>query len=184
MNIFMTDPYSSTDCSTKQASNLFPKVPRSGLFQQDLTRGSGCHVDQSGDDTCQFLPRGMPRRLKFVGDQLVIDTCHMCHVAVRPTPVGPSPGGVGTHPPTHHPPPTTTYPGHTPTTHHLPGCFRKFQKSFRKVLEVLERFRKFQKVLEGFRRFQKVLESFGTNSHVTTRHVSKFELRNTSLFEV
>jgi hypothetical protein len=45
----------------------------------------------------------------------VIDTCHMCHVAVRSTPVGPSPGVVGTH---------------APTTHHLPGCFWEVPRVF------------------------------------------------------
>ena len=29
----------------------------------------------------------MPHRLKFDVDQSEIDTCHMCHMAVRPTPV-------------------------------------------------------------------------------------------------
>ena len=60
-----------------------------------LTRGRWCHVDQSGDTTCQFLPRGMLSRLQNGVDQWAIDTCHMCHVAVRPTPVGISPGVVG-----------------------------------------------------------------------------------------
>jgi hypothetical protein len=60
-----------------------------------LTRGRWFHVDQSGDTTCQFLPRGMLSRLQYGVDQWAIDTCHMCHVAVRPTPVGTSPGVVG-----------------------------------------------------------------------------------------
>jgi hypothetical protein len=42
--------------------------------------------------TCQFMPRGMLSRLQNGVDQWAIDTCHMCHVAVRPTPVGTSPG--------------------------------------------------------------------------------------------
>jgi hypothetical protein len=40
----------------------------------------------------------MPRRLKVDVDQSAIDTCHMCHVSVRPTPVGPSPGVFGKFP--------------------------------------------------------------------------------------
>ena len=94
------------------------RTSKNARTNQSLTRGSGCHVDQSGDATCQFLPRGMPRRLKFDVDQSAIDTCHMCHVAVRPTPVRPSSGVVGTHPPSTHPP-TTTYPG---VFGKFPGC--------------------------------------------------------------
>ena len=60
-----------------------------------LTRGRWFHVDQSGDTTCQFLPHGMLSRLQNGVDQWAIDTCHMCHVAVRPTPVRTSPGVVG-----------------------------------------------------------------------------------------
>jgi hypothetical protein len=93
-----------------------------------LTRGSGCHMDQSGDDTCQFVPRGMPRRLQNGVDQWAIDTCHMCHVAVRPTPVGPSLGVVGTHPPTHHPSPTRVFLGSSPGVRKLHGCSGKFPR--------------------------------------------------------
>ena len=80
-------------------------------------------MDQSGDDTCQFLPRGVSRRVQNDVDQSAIDTCHMCHVAVRPTPVGPSSGVVGTHPPTHHPPPTRVFLGSSPGVRKFHGCF-------------------------------------------------------------
>ena len=73
-----------------------------------------------------FLPRGMPRRLRFDVDQSAIDTCHMCHVAVRSTPVGPSSGVVGTHPPIHHPPPTRVFLGSSPGVRKFHGCFEKF----------------------------------------------------------
>jgi hypothetical protein len=43
-----------THSSTKYAGHLFPKVTGSGTFEQDLTRVGVCHVDQSGDDKCQF----------------------------------------------------------------------------------------------------------------------------------
>jgi len=62
---------------------------------QRLTRGSWFHVDQSGDTTCQVLPCGMPSRLQNDVDQWAIDTWHMCHVAVWPTPLGTSPGDLG-----------------------------------------------------------------------------------------
>ena len=81
----------------------------------DLTRGSGCHVDQSGD-TRQFLPRGMPHRLQFDVDQ-----CHVSYVP-RGSPVHSRrtfPGCCG-NPPTQHP----------PTTHHLPGCFWEVPRVF------------------------------------------------------
>jgi hypothetical protein len=68
----------------------------------------------------------MPHRLKFHVDQSAIDTCHICHMAVRPTPVGPSPGVVGTHPPTHHPPPTRVFLGSSPGVRKFHGCFGKF----------------------------------------------------------
>ena len=170
-----TDPYSSTDCSTKQAWNFSQKVPRSGIFLQDLTRGRGCHVDQSADETCQF--------------------CHVaCHVGLNSTSTNerltrvicatwqsdplpqvlPRVVWVPTHPPTtHHPLPPTRVTHPPPTIY--PGAlekFRKFQKSFRKVLEVLQSFRRFQKLLEGFRNFQKVLERIHTSRHVTFRSLS------------
>jgi len=75
-------------CPLLQASKMIRTNGR-------LTRGRWCHVDQSGDTTCQFLPRGMLSRLQDGVDQWAIDTCHMYHVAVRPTPVGTSPGVVG-----------------------------------------------------------------------------------------
>ena len=66
----------------------------------------------------------------------------MCHVAVRPTPVGPSPGVAGTHPPTHHPPPTT-YPGvfgKFPGYLEVPSVFWKVPGTFGEVLDVFEKF--------------------------------------------
>ena len=70
-------------------------------------------MDQSGDDTCQLLPKFW---LKFDVDQSAIATCHMCHVAVRPTPVRPSR--------------VLWEPTHPPTTHHLPGCFWEVPRVF------------------------------------------------------
>jgi hypothetical protein len=100
----------------------------------------------------------------------------MCHVAVRPTLVGPSPGVVGTHPPTHHPPPTRVFLGSSPGVRKFHGCFGKFpgrSGKFRVFLgssgcfwkvpgacfwevllvfwEVPARFRKFPGVLESCR---------------------------------
>jgi hypothetical protein len=68
----------------------------------------------------------MRLRLKFDVAQSAFGTCHMCHVAVRPTPVGPSPGVVGTHPPTHHPPPTRVLLGSSPGVRKFHGCLGKF----------------------------------------------------------
>jgi hypothetical protein len=79
-----------------------------------------------GTTRVKCLPCGMPRRLKFDVDQSVIDTCHMCHVTVRSTPVGPSPGVVGTHPPTHHPPPARVFLGSSPGVRKFHSCFGKF----------------------------------------------------------
>ena len=148
-------------------------------------------MDQSGDDTCQFLPRGMPRRLKFDVDQSAIDTCHMCHVAVRPTPVGPSTGVVGTHPSTH-----------PPTTHHLPGCFWAVPRVFGSSTGVLGSSRDvrgcsgcvwevpgvfgkcpgcFGEVPVRFRKFPGVLEScrvLGPKKHVLRSFRSKAKTRN------
>jgi hypothetical protein len=71
-----------------------------------------------------------------------VNFCHVaCHVGLNSTSTNERltrvicPRGSPTHsrrtfpgwcgnPPTH--PPPTTYPGHPPTTHHLPGCFGKF----------------------------------------------------------
>jgi hypothetical protein len=127
-------------------------------------------VDQSGDDTCHFLPHGMPRRLTFDVDQSAIDTCHVCHVAVRPTPVGPSPGVVGTHPP------PTTYPGvfgKFPGCSEVPRVFWKVPGTFGEVPGVFGKFRVFLEssgcfwevprvfweVPACFRKFPGVLES-------------------------
>jgi hypothetical protein len=116
-------------------------------------------VDQSGDDTCQFLPRGIPRRLKFDVHQSTIDTCHMCHVAVRPTPVRPSPGVAGTHPP-------TTYPGvfgKFPGCSEVPRVFWKVRGSsgcFWEVPGIFGKFRVFLGSSPG------VLGSSGTLSEV------------------
>ena len=102
----------------------------------------------------------MPHRLANGVDQSAIDTCHMCHVAIRPTPVGTSPGVVGTHPPTHHPPPTHEFPGRFgkfqvflgsfPGVREVPGrfgkvprCFRKFPGCFGKFPERWGKFRVF-----------------------------------------
>ena len=105
-----------------------------------------------------FLPRVMPRRFKFDVDQSAIDTCHMCHVAVQPTPVGPSPGVVGTHPPTYHPPPTRVFLGSSPGVRKFSGRSGKFRVCLessgcfwevpRVFWEVPARFRKFPGVLE------------------------------------
>ena len=108
-------------------------------------------MDQSGDDTCQFLPRGMPRRLKFDVDQSAIDTCHMCHVAVRPTLVGPS-RGCCANPPTH--PPPTTYPG---VFGKFPGC-SEVPGTFGEVSGVFGNFRVF---LESSGCFREVPGVFG-----------------------
>ena len=99
-------------------------------------------MDQSGDDMCQLLPRGISRRLKFDVDQSVIDTCHMCHVTVRSSPVGPSPGVVGTHPPStiHHPPPTRVFLGSSPGVRKFHGCFGKFPGAFGEVPGVFGKF--------------------------------------------
>jgi hypothetical protein len=126
-------------------------------------------MDQSGDDTCQFLPRGMPRMLKFDVDQSDIDTCRMCHMAVRPTPVRHSLVVVGTHPPTHHPPPS--YPG---VFGKFPGC-SEVPRVFWKVVpgtfgEVPGVFGKFRVFLEGSGCF--FPSSPGVLGSFTTRHVS------------
>ena len=101
----------------------------------------------------------MPRRLKFDVGQSAIDTCHMCHVAVRPTPVGPSPGVAGTHPP-------TTYPGvfgKFPGCSEVPRVFWKVRGSsgcFWEVPGIFGKFRVFLGSSPG------VLGSSGTFSEV------------------
>jgi hypothetical protein len=123
----------SATCKLQSAS-------KNARTNQSLTRGSGWHVNQSGDDTCRFLPRGMSRRLQNDVHQSAIDTCHMCHVAVRSTPVGPSTGVVGTHLPTHQPPPTHPgvfgkFPGVLESSRDVrgtSGCFREVPRVFGK----------------------------------------------------
>jgi hypothetical protein len=73
-----------------------------------------------------IFSRGMSRRVQNNVDQSVIDTCHMCHVAVRSTPVGPSTGVVGTHLPAHQPPPTRVFLGSSPGVRKFHGCFGMF----------------------------------------------------------
>ena len=151
-------------------------MPRSGIFKQDLTRSSGCHVDQSGDDTCQFLPRVMPRRLRFDVGQSTIDTCHMCHVAVRPIPLGPSAGVVGTQPPTHHPPPTRVFLGSSPGVRKFHGCFGKFPGRSGKFQVLLGSSGCFWKVPGVFGKFPGCFGKFGTFWEVPGCF-RKFELR-------
>ena len=142
-----------------------------------------------------ILPRGMPRGLTFDVDQSTIDTCHMCHVAVRPTPVGPSPGVVGTHPPTHHPPPTGTrvFLGSSQGVRKIHGCFGKFpgrSGKFRVFLDSSGCFwevpRVFWEVPARFQKFPGDLEScrvLGPKKHVLrsfvcTKFRSKAKTRN------
>ena len=128
----------------------------------------------------------MPCRLKFDVDQSAIDTCHMCHVAIRPTPVGLSQSVVGTHPSTHHPPPTRVFLGSSPGVRKFPGRSGKFRvflgssgcfwKVPRVFWEVPARFRKFPGDLESCRVLgpkKQVLRSF-----VCKKNRSKAKTRN------
>ena len=79
----------------------------------------------------------MLTRTQIGVDQSAIDTCHMCHVAVRPTPKGTSPVlrvlWLGTHPHTHH----REFPG---CSGKFPGCFGRFRdvsESFGKLWDIL-----------------------------------------------